>query len=149
MELFGETTPSIEVRENQYDVDTGLEILPLDYLTFNAVGDIWAGVIFTGQNGPKGWNNIDLDPKFPLVGSHPYALIGRLAGRYFYVGQGLSIYYRGNASRLYLRTNDDMPGNGSGAFNCAVQQFRRVQVTAPAPSPTPPPQPPVPPPPRK
>lgn len=135
MELVGEAKPGIVVPESSFDVDTGLEIQPLDYLVFNATGLIWAGVWFTGQNGPNGWNNIDLDPKFPLIGSHPYALIGRLAGRYFYVGSGFSMFYRGQASRLYLRTNDDTPGNGAGAFSCEIQQFRRLAIPGTPPAP--------------
>lgn len=126
MELVNETVPPITVREADFDVDSGIEVRPLDRLTLNATGSIWAGVVFTGQNGPNGWNNIDPDPKFPLVNSHPYCLIGRMDGRYFYVGEGQEFFYRGNGSRLILRTNDDAPGNGTGAFSCTVQQWRKI-----------------------
>jgi hypothetical protein len=126
MELIGETTPAINVEEASYDNDTTLEIRQLDYLIFSATGSIWAGVWLTGENGPQGWNNFDNDRKFPLPGSHPYCLLGRLDGRYFYVGRGLTTFYRGRGSRLSLRTNDDRPGNGSGAFQCTIQQFRRI-----------------------
>ena len=126
MELIAETTPAITVEESSYDVDTGIEVRYLDRLTFNATGSIWAGVWFTGENGPQGWNNIDPDLKFPLPGSRPYSLLGRMAGRYFYIGRGQDLFYRGRDSRLSLRTNDDRPGNGSGAFQCTIQQWRRV-----------------------
>ena len=126
MELIAETVPPITVREADFDIDTGIEAKFLDRLTFNATGLIWAGVVFTGQNGPNGWNSIDPDPKFPLVGSHPYCLIGRMDGRYFFVGDGQVFFYRGKGSRVALRTNDDSPGNGTGAFDCTIQQWRRV-----------------------
>jgi hypothetical protein len=114
------------VREADADRDTGAEVKPLDRVVLSASGSIWAGVWLTGQNGPNGWSNIDLDPKFPLVGSHPYCLVGKSNGRYFFVGEGREYFHRQNPSRLMLRTNDDSPGNGSGAFNCSVQVWRRV-----------------------
>jgi hypothetical protein len=117
---------STQVREADYDVDTGAEVRTLDRIVLSASGSIWAGVWLTGQNGPRGWTNIDLDPKFPLVGSHPFALIGRLNGRYFYVGDGLDAFHRQPPSRLQLRSNDDSPGNGSGAFTCNIQVWRRL-----------------------
>lgn len=127
MELIAETGPDgVTVEEGSYDVDSGLEVRYLDYLVMEGTGNIWAGVWLTGENGPQGWNNIDPDRKFPLPGSHPYCLLGRLDGRYFYVGRGLSTFYRGRGSRLSLRTNDDRPGNGSGAFQCKIQQYRRL-----------------------
>jgi hypothetical protein len=124
MELINEQ--NVEVREADYDVDTGLELQYRDRFTIAANGAIWAGVWLTGQNGPRGWNNIDLDPKFPLQASHPFALIGRLDGKYTYIGDGVDRFYFGRGSRLSLRTNDDLPGNGSGAFHALVQQWRKV-----------------------
>ncbi|MBI2392807.1 MAG: hypothetical protein HYV09_24695 [Deltaproteobacteria bacterium] len=117
----------VAVKESDYDVDSGAELRHGDWFTLSATGKIWAGVWLTGENGPDGWPNYDGDPKFPLRGSHPYALIGRLDGRYFYVGANLPTrFYTGRGSRLMLRTNDDAPGNGSGAFHVRVQQWRRV-----------------------
>ena len=66
----------VEVREADADVDTHMVVQEGDTLIFHASGQIWAGVWLTGNNGPKGWNNIDNDPKFPLPASHPYALLG-------------------------------------------------------------------------
>ena len=54
-------------------------------------------------------------------------MIGRLAGLpWFYVGarRARSGFRDGPRRRLYLRTNDDAPGNGEGAFTCRVQVWR-------------------------
>lgn len=116
----------VEVRESSRSVSTNLDVRDGDKLLFEATGAIWAGVWFTGTNGPGGWNNITYDPKFPLTGAHPYSLLARLGGRYIELGSGLEYDYlpgNGLISRLSLRTNDDVPGNGSGAFHCTVRQY--------------------------
>jgi hypothetical protein len=121
----------ITVRERDREVDTGINIQPGDDYAFRATGQIWAGVWGTGTNGPRGWNNVDHDPKFPLhkgPDAHPFCLIGKLGrnGEYFYIGdERARAKYAGRATqRLFLRTNDDAPGNGSGAFNCRVVVWR-------------------------
>jgi hypothetical protein len=116
-----------EVPESSDAVETGVDVEPLDRLVFRASGEIWAGVVFTGANGPGGWHYRDSGRKFPLPGGNPYSLLGRIAGRYFQIGSGLERIYTGaGAERLFLRTNDDSPGNGAGAFTCNVELWRRV-----------------------
>jgi hypothetical protein len=66
---------SVSARYRPLQVEKG------DTLIFQAWGQIWAGVWFTGNNGPNGWNNLDNDPKFPLPGTHPYCLLGKLDTR--------------------------------------------------------------------
>src|SRR4051794_20610206 len=98
------------------------------------------GVWATGNNGPRGWDNVEYDTKFPYHGfsgtlplqtlgstppSHPFAVIGKLTN-YFFIGDQLAPVRhfadpeidRGYnlEPRLILRTNDDSPGNGNGAF---------------------------------
>jgi hypothetical protein len=75
------TLNNVVVPESSYGVDTGLILLPGDTVTFTASGQIWAGVLLTGTNGPQGWVDYagDCDPKFPLVCAPPYGLIGSLA----------------------------------------------------------------------
>src|SRR5215218_1722812 len=80
---------TVTVNESDFDVDTGVDVRTGDRLVVSASGQIWAGVFGTGNNGPQGWNNIDCDPKFPLPCSHPYALLGKLNGSYFYIGSGI------------------------------------------------------------
>jgi hypothetical protein len=139
-------------------VDTGLTLVPGDTVTFTASGQIWAGVILTGTNGPLGWTDYDgCQSKFPLLCAPPYSLIGYLDndGGYFYIGSGggaaqppyptlspagvigtrISDLYPDppplnllNApAELVLRTNDDAPGNGSGAFSVNIQVDRDNQ----------------------
>ncbi len=114
----------IQVNESDWDVNTAMQVQQGDTLIFQAWGSIWAGVWFTGTNGPPGWNNIDNDPKFPLPGSHPYCLLGKLDTGYFYVGAYHRMDQTPDQGPLFLRINDDVPGNGSGAFQCLVQVYR-------------------------
>ena len=120
----------IDVPESAADVDTGIDLSPGDEISLEATGTIWAGVWLTDRNGPAGWSNVDHDPKFPLhVGAdaHPYALLARYGGLgYFLVGDRRlrGPYDGGTRRRLFLRINDDMPGNGNGSFNCRVRIWR-------------------------
>jgi hypothetical protein len=114
----------VQVNERDWDVDTHLTVRAGDTVIFHAWGQIWAGVWFTGNNGPRGWNNIDNDPKFPLPGSHPYCLLAKLDTGYFYIGDYSRLDHATDQGELFLRINDDVPGNGSGAFQCLVQVYR-------------------------
>ena len=114
----------VEVRESDWDVNTSLQVQKGDTLIFQAWGQIWAGVWFTGNNGPNGWNNIDNDLKFPLPASHPYCLVGKLDTGYFFVGSYSRLDHTSDQGTLFLRVNDDLPGNGNGAFQCLVQVYR-------------------------
>lgn len=120
--LIGELT--LSVKESDADVDTGLDVLMTDRLVINASGKIWAGVAFTGENGPRGWNNIDNDLKFPLPGTHPFSLLGKIGTQYFYLGDGSQVTHPIANGRLLLRINDDTPGNGNGAFAVRIALWR-------------------------
>ena len=127
LELINETEPPIIVGEgDDDDTRTGIQFRAKDRLVVTATGTIYAGVWLTGRNGPQGWNNIDHDNTFPLPGTHPFSLLGRLDGRYFYIGRGVDFFYSGNGSELRLRINDDTPANGDGNFKVTVQQWREV-----------------------
>jgi FAD binding domain len=116
---------TVTVNESDFDVDTGVDMRTGDRLVVHAFGLIWAGVALTGNNGPQGWNNEDCDPKFPLPCSHPYSLLGKLNGSYFYIGSEINRVHTGGDSRLFLRINDDTPANGNGSFTAHIQVFRR------------------------
>ena len=145
------------------DLDTGLDVEPGDVLEFSATGKIWAGQCATGENGPKGWDNITNESKFPLTGVQPYSLIGEFRPKYadrfnpsvtgylkmrpyFYIGEKLTYPYPSDdvflsipnnlftlwnvnpihpAERLFLRTNDDAPGNGRGSFQVTIKVHRQ------------------------
>ncbi len=45
----------ITVLESDHDVDTNILLRNNDWIDISASGSIWAGVWFTGENGPRGW----------------------------------------------------------------------------------------------
>ncbi|WP_447985842.1 hypothetical protein [Nitrospira sp. Nam74] len=116
----------VQVNEGDYDVDTNIDVVPGNTLIFQAWGSIWSGVWFTGNNGPRGWNNRDNDPKFPLPGAHPFMLLGLLDTGYFEIGSYVRLDETPFQGRLRLRINDDVPGNGSGAFVCQIMTYRNA-----------------------
>ena len=66
-----------------------------------------------------------MDNKFSMPSAHAYILLGRLEGKYFEIGTGTRYIYNGeHPSDLSLSINDDLPGNGSGAFTCNVEVWR-------------------------
>ena len=115
------------IRESDTRVDSGLDVGPDEWLALTGGGEIWAGVWFTGNNGPQGWNSIDNNAAFPLPGSRPFALLGTLDSQNFYIGNSNATADRFTTpKRLFLRTNDDVPGNGNGAFNCHAQVWKKL-----------------------
>jgi hypothetical protein len=115
---------TVTVRESDFDVDSGVDVRTGDRLVVSASGQIKSGVFGTGFNGPQGWDNIDCANKFPLPCSHPFSLLGKLNGSYFYIGSGIDKVHTGGDSRLFLRINDDAPANGEGSFTAHIQVFR-------------------------
>lgn len=117
------------------DVDTGIDIGPGDTITFDASGKIWGGVCLTDTNGPEGWRYFpDEGTYLPLSASdpsnnYPFALIGKLDGGYFYIGPQKEFIHQGQWARLLLRTNDNLPGNGTGAFSVHIKVVRANNVT--------------------
>ena len=115
------------IRESDTQVDSGLEVGPNEWFALTGGGEIWAGVWFTGNNGPQGWNSIDHNAAFPLPGSRPFSLIGTLDSQNFYIGNSNATADRFTTpKKLFLRTNDDVPGNGNGAFNCHAQVWKKL-----------------------
>jgi hypothetical protein len=113
------------------DVDTGVVLRPGDEFALTGTGSIWAGVWFTGLNGPEGWmDRIETNPNSPLHNTpdaRPFSLVGRFEGEgYFYVGRGFGrrTFNRSSPRRLFLRINDNAPANGSGAFQCLIEVWR-------------------------
>ena len=118
----------ITVRESDKDVDTGITLRSGDEYQFEADGSIWAGVVLTGSNGTNGWDWITYDARYPLHGAldpmnaHPFCLLGKLNG-YFFIGESRprERYLYHQDCPLFLRINDDSPGNGSGEFNVHIR----------------------------
>jgi hypothetical protein len=93
-------------------------LAPYESLTVTPGGSIWAGVWFTGENGPAGWNSY-APSGFPVPGVRTYSLLGAFGDEpYRYVGANNYTFYnaRPYSRTVWARVNDNVPGNGSGAF---------------------------------
>ena len=83
-----------------------------------------------GAQWPGGHGRHGTKPGFPQTGVAPYCLLGKTAeDDYFYIGKGLRRTYLNQSegpgeTDLYLRINDDVPGNGNGAFSVHIQVWR-------------------------
>lgn len=116
---------TFSVPESTRGVRTGITINDGDRIIFDASSRIWAGVVFTGENGPEGWGELADNRNFPLVGARRFSLIGRVgSGRPFYIGHHNEVRHSGAAGELSLLTNDDAPGNGNGQFVSRVRVHR-------------------------
>jgi hypothetical protein len=114
------------------DVATGVTLFKGHELQIDATGDIWAGVPLDPRNGPQGHPRLINDARWPLhTGIDPaanaFCLLGRLNG-YFRIGEGMPrTRWRYHAERpLFLRVNDEGPGDGNGQFDV------RIRVWGPA-----------------
>jgi subtilisin family serine protease len=117
------TAPPINEFDTQ--VDSGIDLGPNEFLAITGTGQINSGVFLSGPNGPEGWNSIDNNPALPLPGSRPFSLLGILDGQKFYIGKSTATTEQFTTpKRLFLRTNDDHPGDGSGAFNAQMQAWK-------------------------
>jgi hypothetical protein len=114
----------VEVRERDTDVFTGCQLQNNDWISLSATGQIWAGVWLTGTNGPEGWSELANDWRYPMASARKYSLLAKSNGFYRYVGKGANFQYVGTGSFLHLRINDDVPGNGNGAFQVTVTVTR-------------------------
>jgi hypothetical protein len=104
------------------ETETDLIIETGQRVVIGGTGRIWSGVIFVPPNGPGGWLDYQAGVDFPLAGAHPFSRIGRLGGRYFYIGTGTQFIHRGAPSKLYLRVND-FEDRGNGAFGANVDVY--------------------------
>ena len=112
---------------NEFDtnVDSGIDLGPNEFLAITGTGSINSGVFLSGPNGPEGWNSIENNSAFPLPGTRPYSLLGILDSQKFYIGKTTATTEKFTTpKRLFLRTNDDHPGDGSGAFNAQIQVWK-------------------------
>jgi hypothetical protein len=125
---------TINVPESAALVDPGIDIKLNDRVVIGASGTIWAGVWLRRSNGPEGWSKISNDSKFPARGTNPYCLLYKIvpqgapentvAWRKLGSRLAFAAYSTEVTGQLFLRTNDDKPGNGSGAFSCSVSITR-------------------------
>lgn len=78
---------------------------------------IWAGYWLTGDNGPQGWTDL-APPGYPLPGARRFSLLLNTGLGWRYLGSVTTTVQNrtGSPQALRFRTNDDVPGNGSGQF---------------------------------
>jgi hypothetical protein len=118
------------VREADHDVYTGIELEDNDEFAITASGQI-RGFGIAGSSEPDGWVQLAENPRWPLhTGLDPnarqFALLGSLGG-YFQVGTSFprTRFLHSEAVPLYLRINDDNPGDGSGGFTVTISLWGR------------------------
>lgn len=117
-----------EIHESEDWESTGVYVPAKGSVTITCGGEIWAGVFFTGTNGPTGWNeNAPSGQGYPLPGARKFSAIGKFNGQKFYIGTGMSYggakrFYNNSGADAYLelRVNDDKIDNGSGYFSCNI-----------------------------
>jgi hypothetical protein len=125
------------------NVDTGIDVEPGDVLEISATGKIWAGQCATGDNGPKGWDNITNESKYPLTGVPPYSLLGVLRPPLDYCKSGSCIptygaqlrgYFYIGEKVAYFHPNDSYPLSGASVMltgqdqNLAVRPSERLML---------------------
>lgn len=132
------------VPESTGHVDTGINVDSNDevQITADSSYTIWAGVWFTGRNGPAGWTGSQAtDPKFPLHGDtdrfghiiRPYSLLAEIDNStyngtpLYQVGDGYTatVASGSGSHRVILKINDDTLANGDGAFRAYMQVTRK------------------------
>lgn len=93
-------------------------------VTPSTTDTIWAGVWFTGRNGPAGWTTT-APSGWPVPGARKYSLVGRMGNDAMsYVGASERLFWNhssGTTKRVRLRVNDNVPGNGNGAFKVYIR----------------------------
>jgi hypothetical protein len=120
------------------DVFTGVTLHPGCEIQIDADGQLWGGGILDPHNGPNGLPRLINDAHWPLhTGLDPrakaFCLLGRLNG-YFRLSTGMvrSQWVYHEPRPLFLRINDDQPGDGSGQFNVRIQVWAPENIDASA-----------------
>ncbi len=116
---------TVNVCENSSGVNAGLALFDGDHVSIFGYGTIWAGVWGTGSNDANGWIGWSAGANFPLPGAAPFSLIYSFAGTpgsWLFSGTGsrFQLVASHDVFTLFFRTNDDVPGNGSGCFQVRV-----------------------------
>lgn len=119
---------TVQVCENSWGVDANVAVLADDTVVISASGTIWAGVLFTGNNDANGWWGYSAGSTYPKPGEKPFSLLSSYtgtAGSWNFVGTSQNYVFVSNGARsnLFLRTNDDRPGNGSGCFSVRIDMY--------------------------
>jgi hypothetical protein len=111
------------------EVDTGITVRAGDRIAISSSGTIWSGVVATGRCDGQGWHSWahPTESGFPMMDQHPFALIGRVDARWFYVGNGMECVYTGTTGTLKLGINTNNHGVGDGTLSVTSTITRRTE----------------------
>lgn len=117
----------VSVPESSSGVDTGVDVRASDRLVMSAGGEISPAFLYPSTDA-NGYDEANCaHSNFPAPCERKFSLIGRIgASPYFFVGTNYDRIWGGAQGRLFLRTNDDAPGGGSGSFSVRIRIFRDV-----------------------
>jgi hypothetical protein len=118
-------TREVIVREADGDVYTGIDLQDNDEFAITATGQVRPFGI-AGSCDPDGFAQLAENPRWPLHTGldpdvHQFELLGSLGG-YFRVGTSFprTRFLYPETVPLYLRINDDNPGDGAGEFEATI-----------------------------
>jgi hypothetical protein len=63
-----------------------------------------------------------------MMDKHPFALVGRVDGNWFYLGVGADFTYGGASDTLKLSVNTNNHGVGDGQWTVSVRVERRKEA---------------------
>jgi hypothetical protein len=116
----GRRTGEVNVAGNSQWVDTGLDVVEGDRLTFQAAGQIRLGSDRAAVAGAGGIGEAR-SPNYPIPAVGAGALIGRIDdGQPFFIGGGRAVVSMPASGRLRLGVNDDNVTDNSGAFRVRI-----------------------------
>ena len=116
----------------QQPVVTDLQLEVGDYLTLEADGNIWPGLVAQGCNGPDGTSGKHTDADWPLAGGPDFALVAFVNGSWVFVGSRRElIVSEPGLLRLGTNDNDHRTGDDCTSVEGDQQGFNvRVKVSA-------------------
>jgi hypothetical protein len=110
-------------------VDTGIRVRPGDIIHIRSSGQIWSGVVATGNVDANGWATWVKpgEAGFPMMDKPPFALVGRVGANWFYLGISADFMYAGASDTLKLSVNTNNYGVGDGEWTVSVRVERRPE----------------------
>jgi hypothetical protein len=116
----GRRTGEVTVAGNTQWVDTGLDVVEGDRLTFQATGQIRLSDDRTAVAGAAGVSAAR-SPNHPIPAVGAGALIGRINdGQPFFIGGGRAVVSMPASGRLQLGVNDDNVTDNAGTFRVRI-----------------------------
>jgi hypothetical protein len=113
-------TGEVSVPSTSQWIDTGLDVMQSDRLTFQAAGQIRLSADRSAVTGPGGLAAAR-SQNYPLSGAPGGALIGRIDdGEPFLIGAGRTVVTMPATGRLRLGINDDLFTDNSGTYRVRI-----------------------------